>query len=205
MPRIDAASIEEHVRLQTARILDAATALFRERGYGKTDMDDIAHAVGLARNSLYRYYKNKDFILLACVERDMGAFVERMRTLDSLYPDPVQRIGAWLDMQMDMATSPAHATMELMAEIRTDAPELRKRLMELHDAPGNVLQGTVAEIARGKRRRAAARNRRTLGYCSASDSADIRRSRIGSCGEGFGPRHGRPQCGPLPSTSQSGG
>lgn len=152
MPRIDAASIEEHVRLQTARILDAATALFRERGYGKTDMDDIAHAVGLARNSLYRYYKNKDFILLACVERDMGAFVERMRTLDSLYPDPVQRIGAWLDMQMDMATSPAHATMELMAEIRTDAPELRKRLMELHDAPGNVLQGTVAEIARGKRR-----------------------------------------------------
>lgn len=152
MPRIDAASIEEHVRLQTARILDAATALFRERGYGKTDMDDIAHAVGLARNSLYRYYKNKDFILLACVERDMGAFVERMRTLDSLYPDPVQRIGAWLDMQMDMATSPAHATMELMAEIRTDAPELRKRLVELHDAPGNVLQGTVAEIARGKRR-----------------------------------------------------
>ncbi len=152
MPRIDAASIEEHVRLQTARILDAATALFRERGYRKTDMDDIAHAVGLARNSLYRYYKNKDFILLACVERDMGAFVERMRTLDSLYPDPVQRIGAWLDMQMDMATSPAHATMELMAEIRTDAPELRKRLMELHDAPGNVLQGTVAEIARGKRR-----------------------------------------------------
>jgi AcrR family transcriptional regulator len=118
----------------------------------KTDMDDIAHAVGLARNSLYRYYKNKDFILLACVERDMGAFVERMRTLDSLYPDPVQRIGAWLDMQMDMATSPAHATMELMAEIRTDAPELRKRLVELHDAPGNVLQGTVAEITRGKRR-----------------------------------------------------
>jgi len=152
MPRIDATSIEEHVRLQTARILDAATALFRERGYGKTDMDDIAHAVGLARNSLYRYYKNKDFILLACVERDMGAFVERMHTLDSLYPDPVQRIGAWLDMQMDLATSPAHATMELMAEIRTDAPELRKRLVELHDAPGNVLHGTVAEIARGKRR-----------------------------------------------------
>jgi AcrR family transcriptional regulator len=152
MPRIDAASIEEHVRLQTARILDAATALFQERGYRKTDMDDIAQAVGLARNSLYRYYKNKDFILLACVERDMGAFVERMRTLDSLHPDPVQRIGAWIDMQMDMATSPAHATMELMAEIRTDAPELRKRLMELHDAPGNVLQGAVAEIVRGKRR-----------------------------------------------------
>jgi AcrR family transcriptional regulator len=152
MPRIDAASIEEHVRVQTARILDAATRLFQERGYRKTDMDDIARAVGLARNSLYRYYRNKDFILLACVERDMGAFVDRMRTLDSAYPDPVERIGAWLDMQMDMATSPAHATMEFMAEIRTDAPELRKRLLELHAAPGSVLEGAVAEIVRGKRR-----------------------------------------------------
>lgn len=152
MPRIDAASIEEHVRVQTARILDAATSLFQERGYRKTDMDDIAQAVGLARNSLYRYYKNKDFILLACVERDMGAFVDRMRALEGTYPDPAERIGAWLDMQMDMATSPAHATMELMAEIRTDAPELRKRLMELHDAPGNVLEGAVAELIRGKRR-----------------------------------------------------
>lgn len=152
MPRIDAASIEEHVRVQTARILDAAATLFRERGYRKTDLDDIAQAVGLARNSLYRYYKNKDFILLACVERDMGAFVERMRALDSLHADPAQRIGAWLDMQVDMATSPAHATMELIAEIRTNAPELRKRLLELHDAPGNVLEGAVTEMVRGKRR-----------------------------------------------------
>lgn len=152
MPRIDAASIEEHVQAQTARILDAATRLFQERGYRKTDMDEIAQAVGLARNSLYRYYRNKDFILLACVERDMGAFVARMRGLDSLHADPADRIGAWLDMQMDMATSPAHATLDMMAEIRTHAPELRKRLMELHDAPAAVLEGAVTEVVRGKRR-----------------------------------------------------
>ncbi|MEQ1800706.1 MAG: helix-turn-helix domain-containing protein [Gammaproteobacteria bacterium] len=155
MPRIEAASIEEHVRVQTTRILDVATRLFQERGYRKTDLEDIAQAVGLARNSLYRYYKNKDFILLACVERDMGAFVTRMRSLETEFSDPVARIGAWLDMQMDMAISPAHATLEVMAEIRTDAPELRKRLMELHDAPGNVLEGAVSEAVRGKRRDAA--------------------------------------------------
>ena len=128
MPRIDAASIEEHVRVQTARILAAATKLFQANGFRKTDMDDIAKAVGLARNSLYRYYPNKDFILLACVERDMGAYIEQMHTLGTQYPDPLERIGAWLDMQIDMATSPAHATLEHMAEIRSDAPELRKKL-----------------------------------------------------------------------------
>ena len=152
MPRIEAASIEEHVKAQAARILDAATELFRTNGYRKTDMDDIARAVGLARNSLYRYYRNKDFILLACVERDMGAYVEQMRSLATLHPDPVERIGAWLDMQIDVATSPAHATLEHIAEIRSDAPELRAKLMELHEVPAAVLQGSIGEILRGKRR-----------------------------------------------------
>ncbi len=152
MPRIEAASIEEHVKAQTARILASATELFRTHGYRKTDMDDIARSVGLARNSLYRYYRNKDFILLACVERDMGAYIEQMRSLGTLHPDPVERIGAWLDMQIDIATSPAHATLEHIAEIRSDAPELRKQLMVLHEAPAAVLEGTIGEILRGKRR-----------------------------------------------------
>lgn len=152
MPRIDAASIEEHVKAQTGRILDAAGELFRVNGYRKTDMDDIARAVGLARNSLYRYYRNKDFILLACVERDMGAYVEQMKSLGTLYPDPFERIGAWLDLQIDIATSPAHATMEHIAEIRSDAPELRKQLLVLHEAPAAVLDGSIGEILRGKRR-----------------------------------------------------
>jgi AcrR family transcriptional regulator len=81
MPRIEAANIEEHVRLQTGRILTAATQLFRDLGYRGTDMEDIAQAVGLARNSLYRYYPNKDHILLACVLRDMVPFVEELQSL----------------------------------------------------------------------------------------------------------------------------
>jgi AcrR family transcriptional regulator len=152
MPRIDAASIEEHVRVQTGRILDAADKLFRERGYRKTDMDDIAQAVGLARNSLYRYYRNKDFILLACVERDMGSYITRMRGLQDAFPDPLERVGAWLDMQIDIAVSPAHGTLEFMAEIRTDAPELRKQLMELHEAPAAAIATAVTEVLKGRRR-----------------------------------------------------
>lgn len=154
-PRIDAASIEEHVRAQNGRILDAAGRLFRERGYRQTDMDDIARAVGLARNSLYRYYRNKDFILLACVARDMGDWMAEMRNLEALHPDPRERLGVWLDMQVDIATSPVHATLEMMGEIRADAPELRRQLMQLHEAPAAALEGTVAELVRGRRRDAA--------------------------------------------------
>jgi AcrR family transcriptional regulator len=152
MPKIDAQSIEEHVRLQTGRILDAAAALFQERGYRRTDMEDIAEAVGLARNSLYRYFSNKDTILLACVQRDMVPFMAEMRALGERFPDPLERLGAWLDAQIDIATSPAHATMEMMGEIRRLAPELRKEVMQLHALPNAVLAEALAPILKGKRR-----------------------------------------------------
>jgi AcrR family transcriptional regulator len=138
--------------VQTARILDAATELFSARGYRNTDMEDIAQSVGLARNSLYRYYGNKDSILLGCVERDMHSYIERMKGLDSSYPDPAERIDAWLDMQIDIATSPAHATMEMIAEIRSTSPELRKQLMVLHELPAATLAGAISHVLRGKRR-----------------------------------------------------
>ncbi|MEZ5566035.1 MAG: helix-turn-helix domain-containing protein [Gammaproteobacteria bacterium] len=107
MPRIDAPNIQEHVRQQTERILTAANTLFQARGYRSTDLDGIAEAVGLARNSLYRYFRNKDEILLACVQRDMESFIVEMHKLDSAFPDPMDRIVAWLNAQIDLATSPA--------------------------------------------------------------------------------------------------
>ena len=65
MPRIAAANIKEHVRIQSEKILDAANVLFRNNGYHHTDISDIGSAIGLARNSLYSYFPNKDHILLA--------------------------------------------------------------------------------------------------------------------------------------------
>jgi AcrR family transcriptional regulator len=152
MPRIDADSIAEHVRIQTARILDAANRLFRERGYRNTDLEDIAAAVGLARNSLYRYYPGKDHILLACVRRDMVPFVAGLKALGTRYPDPMQRLGAWLDAQLEMATGPAHATLEMVAEIGQAGPGLQRQLAALHELPAGVIEATVTELLHGARR-----------------------------------------------------
>lgn len=152
MPRIEAPTIEEHVRLQTERLLDAASALFRRQGLQGTDMGDIASAVGLARNSLYRYYPNKEHILVACVQRDMGPFIRRIEGLEKAFPEPRARIDAWIDMSIDIATSPAHATLELISEIREASPELREQVMHLHRAPNGVLE-TAVRSALGRQRR----------------------------------------------------
>ncbi len=47
------------------QILTTAERLFRDRGFAETSMDDIAHAVGLLKGSVYYYIDTKDDLLFA--------------------------------------------------------------------------------------------------------------------------------------------
>lgn len=49
-------------------IVTAAAALFRERGFAATSMQEIADAVGLTRPALYYHFRNKEEILASLVE-----------------------------------------------------------------------------------------------------------------------------------------
>jgi AcrR family transcriptional regulator len=69
-----------------ARILDAAEALFAERGYDGTTLRDVAARVGLRIPSLYNHFGSKDALYEAVLERNLGpllrllaSYVERQR------------------------------------------------------------------------------------------------------------------------------
>jgi AcrR family transcriptional regulator len=51
------------------RILDAALALFRERGFEQTTMREVAQAAGMAVGAAYYYFDSKQAIVLAFYER----------------------------------------------------------------------------------------------------------------------------------------
>ena len=46
------------------RVLTAATDLFAERGFHRTEMDEIARRAGISKGSLYNYFKSKDELFL---------------------------------------------------------------------------------------------------------------------------------------------
>ena len=50
-------------------ILDAADALFAEKGFDGASTDDILKAVGIARGTLYHHFKSKEDIMDALIER----------------------------------------------------------------------------------------------------------------------------------------
>lgn len=58
-------------------ILDAAGKLFSTKGYEKCTINDILDAVGIARGTLYYYFKSKEEVLDAIIERVTETVVER--------------------------------------------------------------------------------------------------------------------------------
>lgn len=49
-------------------IIQSATELFDKQGFFNTSLDDVAQAIGLKREALYYYFKNRTELLLAIIE-----------------------------------------------------------------------------------------------------------------------------------------
>jgi len=64
-------------------ILASAEKLFRERGYSATSMADIADAAKIARKTLFNYVASKETIILALVDRVIGAHMPGWLESDS--------------------------------------------------------------------------------------------------------------------------
>lgn len=108
MPRITAPNIAAHVAQQEAAVVRAATELFAERGFAAVTMADIAERVGLARSSLYRYFPDKDHILLAWLRRETAALVQRSTAIATSDAPPQVRLRRWLRLQLDYLAEPDH-------------------------------------------------------------------------------------------------
>ena len=61
----------QHIPLEQRRaaLLEAATDVFRAKGYVATTVDDIAKAAGFARANVYWYYPSKDDIFAAVMNQ----------------------------------------------------------------------------------------------------------------------------------------
>ncbi len=72
-------------RAKRRLILETATALFSQRGYQATRMQDIAFQLGMQAGSLYYYFESKEALLSAVVEANVGLAV---RELDAIVSGP---------------------------------------------------------------------------------------------------------------------
>lgn len=123
-----------------AEILDHAGRLFRLRGYGGTNIDDVMLAAGLTRGAFYAHFKSKDDLFTEAVIAGTG-LRNRLRGAE-----PSAVLKAYLDKTELVASQPTCLLAALPSDIAR-AP-LGARL-----AYANLLQAAIGEVAGAKRRK----------------------------------------------------
>jgi AcrR family transcriptional regulator len=115
------------------QIIDAAMALFAERGYHATTIADIAEAADVAPRTFFSYFPSKEAVVFHNVDRDMDALaaVLRNRLPGENAFDALRR---WIDAMFD----------HWMAE--EDEALLRKRLCREDEGLANFEGGVMARI-----------------------------------------------------------
>jgi AcrR family transcriptional regulator len=62
------------------QMLDAAVQMFSVNGYHETSMDAIAAEAKISKPMLYLYYGSKEDLFGACLNRELGRFIEAVRS-----------------------------------------------------------------------------------------------------------------------------
>jgi len=81
------------------QILDAAARLISERGYTLTSVDDVIREAGLSGKShFYHYFKSKESLGYAVLDRQFERFAERgLAILREPMIDPLERLYLFID------------------------------------------------------------------------------------------------------------
>ncbi|MGY1616915.1 TetR/AcrR family transcriptional regulator [Geodermatophilus sp. SYSU D00691] len=137
MPRVS----ESHLTARRDQILDAATERFAANGFQATGMADVIAASGLSAGAVYRYFRSKDELIEAIVDRVLGRAAQRFET--------------FLDEDPDPEPSAAVATaVDLVASVAASGPVdmTRVAVQAWGEALRNPSVGRVASTAYGTMR-----------------------------------------------------
>ena len=92
------------------QILTAAEEVFTEKGFDEARMDDIAEQTGLSKGTLYLYFKSKDDLIIAILDRLFQLEFRQMEKL--IVADKTAR--ACIEEFADLATRDISAMLRLM-------------------------------------------------------------------------------------------
>jgi AcrR family transcriptional regulator len=70
------------------QMLDAAVQMFSANGYHETSMDAIAGQAQISKPMLYLYYGSKEELFGACLSRELGRFIDAVRSDIDLKQSP---------------------------------------------------------------------------------------------------------------------
>lgn len=112
------------------RIIKTALDLFRRYGIKSVTVDDIARDAGMSKKTIYQYFKEKDELVLICVEVMMQADYDAVNQIEQESTDMIHSLIRLADY---FKTKFATTNPTLLFDIRKNHPVAWERFLEFKE------------------------------------------------------------------------
>jgi TetR/AcrR family transcriptional regulator len=147
---MDAVPPKRRTRIQSERrelILEAALEMFSQHGFRGATIDQIAEAAGMSKPNLLYYFRSKETIHVALMQRLMATWLAPLKELDAA-GDPFAELSGYIRRKLEMARDYPRESRLFANEILQGAPRitpmLEGELKTLVDEKAAILDGWMA-------------------------------------------------------------
>ncbi|MFJ1707349.1 TetR/AcrR family transcriptional regulator [Kitasatospora sp. NPDC088346] len=155
MPKIRAATVAAHRELQRAALLDAARALLTEGGGDALTFHALAARTGLARSSVYEYFRSRAAVVEALCAVDLPLWAAEIEAGMAACDTAEARIEAYVRGQLALAGDPRHRSVVAISELELDDAS-RERIRAAHTGVVGLVLQALEELGHPQPRLAAA-------------------------------------------------
>ncbi len=129
MPRV----VPEYKEQARRRIIEAAGAVFIERGYYQSTMDDIASAMEVSKGAIYQYFRSKEQLFYSVIDLMITSKKDEVMTILTSENPMFISTSDFFDMKIRRAIETRAFGLDLLLEATKDE-HLQTRIKELYDA-----------------------------------------------------------------------
>ena len=146
MPIPRAAKTRKRTRIQEEKeeaILEAALDMFSANGFRGTTIDQIAEVAGMSKPNVLYYFRTKEAMHRALIERVLDTWLDPLRAFDA-QGNPEAEIRSYIRRKLEMARDFPRESRLFANEILQGAPhiedELKGPLKQLVDEKAGVIR-----------------------------------------------------------------
>lgn len=130
-----------------AELLEAALALFVEKGFAATRIEEVAQHAGVSKGTLYLYYPSKEELFKAVIEHYLSARIADTAQIVEAYRGKMGPLlqDLLVSWWQHVYASPASATFKIIISESRNFPDIAEYYVHNVIEPGSALIGGIIQ------------------------------------------------------------
>lgn len=140
----DEAARAARAEWRSRQLLEAAARLMERQGFHGVSMQALADEASVSVGLIYRYFGNKDELLLEVILNVLNAFTAHVpAAVEAAGDDPVERLAAAFRAHCEVIDAHRHAAVLTYRESRTLSPEARNKIKKMEIDTSEPLRSAI--------------------------------------------------------------